>query len=51
MLYITADLPISPESMTATFANDTAVVAKNTDPAIASQHLQINLAAFKTGFK
>jgi hypothetical protein len=31
------DLPTSPESTTATFADDTAVLATNSDPAIASQ--------------
>jgi hypothetical protein len=36
----TADLPITPESTTATFADDTAVLATDSDPAIASQKLQ-----------
>jgi hypothetical protein len=31
------DLPTSPESITATFADDTAVLAMDSDPAIASQ--------------
>jgi hypothetical protein len=33
------DLPASSESTTATFANDTAVIATDSDPAIASQKL------------
>jgi hypothetical protein len=47
LLYLlyTADLPTSPESTSTTFADDTAVVATDSDPAIASQKLQINLAA------
>jgi hypothetical protein len=46
LLYLlyTADLPTSPESATATFANSTAVVAMDNDPAIASQKLQTDLA-------
>jgi hypothetical protein len=35
----------SPEFITATFADDTAVLATDSDPAIASQKLQTNLAA------
>jgi hypothetical protein len=35
LLYI-ADLPTAPESTTAIFADDTAVVATDSDPAIAS---------------
>jgi hypothetical protein len=47
LLYLlyTADLPTSPESTTATFAIDTAVVAMDSDPAIASHKLQTNLLA------
>jgi hypothetical protein len=44
LLYLlyTADLPTSPDS-TATFADDTAVVATDSDPATASQKLQTTL--------
>jgi hypothetical protein len=46
-----ADLPTSPASTTATFANDAAVVATDSDPAIASQKLQTDLLAIKNWFK
>jgi hypothetical protein len=39
----TADLPTSPVSITATFADDTAVIATDYDPATASQKLQASL--------
>jgi hypothetical protein len=53
LLYLlyTADLPTSPESTTATFANDTAVVAMDSDPAIASKKLQTDLLAIQDWFK
>jgi hypothetical protein len=47
LLYLlyTADLPTSPDSITATFANGIAVVATDCDPTIASQKLQVSLLA------
>jgi hypothetical protein len=50
MLY-TADLPTSPESTTATFADNTAVVAMDSDPAITPHKLQTNLLAIQNWFK
>jgi hypothetical protein len=50
LLYI-ADLPTSPDSTTATFANDTAVVSTDSDPTIASQKLQTNLLAIQNWLK
>jgi hypothetical protein len=49
-LLYTADLPTSPKSATTIFAEDTAVQAMDSDPAIASQKLQINLAALQKWF-
>jgi hypothetical protein len=46
-----AGLPTSPESTTATFANITAVVATDSDPAIASQKLLTDLLAIQNWFK
>jgi hypothetical protein len=53
LLYLlyTADLPTSPESTTATFADYSAVVAIDSDPAIASQKLQTDLFAIQNWFK
>jgi hypothetical protein len=53
LLYLlyTADLPTSPESTTATFADDNAVVAMDSDPVIASHKLQTNLLAIHNWFK
>jgi hypothetical protein len=53
LLYLiyTADLPTSPKSTTTNFVDNTAVVAMDSDPAIASQKLQMNLAAIKNWLK
>jgi hypothetical protein len=53
LLYLlyTEDLPTSLGSTTATFADDTAVVTMESDPAIASQKLQTDLLAIKNWFK
>jgi hypothetical protein len=53
LLYLlyTADLPTSPKSTTAIFADDTAVVAMDSDPAIASQKLQTDILAIQNWFK
>jgi hypothetical protein len=53
LLYLlyTADLPTSPESTTATFAGDAAVVATDSDPVIVLQKLQTNLLGIQTGLK
>jgi hypothetical protein len=49
LLYLlyTADLPISPQSTTATFADDTAIVAMDNDTVISSHKLQTNLLAIQ----
>jgi hypothetical protein len=49
LLYLlhTADIPTSPDTTTATFADDTAVLATDSDPAIASQKLQTGLPAIQ----
>jgi hypothetical protein len=53
LLYLlcTADLPTSPESITAAFSDHTAVLAMDSDPAIASHKLQTNLLAIQKWFK
>jgi hypothetical protein len=53
LLYLlyTADLTTSPESTTANFADDTAVVTMDSDTAIASQRLQTDLLAIQDWFK
>lgn len=39
----TADLPLSDETYTATFADDTVIMSKNNNPTIATQQLQNNM--------
>jgi hypothetical protein len=53
LLYLlySADLPTSPESTTATFADDTAVVVTDNDPAIASHKLQTSLVTIQHWLK
>jgi hypothetical protein len=46
-LLYTADLPTSPDSTIATFADDTAILATDPDPAIASQKLQTSRLAIQ----
>jgi hypothetical protein len=47
----TADLPTSQESNGATFADDTAVLATDSDPAVTSYNLKTNLASVQNGLK
>jgi hypothetical protein len=51
LLYLmcTADLQTSPTTPIATFADDTAVLATDSDPAVASQKLQTHLLAILSG--
>jgi hypothetical protein len=53
LLYLlyTADLPTSPNTTTATFVDDNAVLATDSDPAIASHKLQTGLLAIKKWLK
>jgi hypothetical protein len=53
LLYLlyTADLSTSPESAAAKFADDTAVLTTDSDPAIASHKLQTNLLVIQPWFR
>ena len=39
----TADLPVTDQTLTATYADDTAILASHTDPNMATRHLQLHL--------
>jgi hypothetical protein len=47
-LIYTEDIPTSPATTTASFADDTAILASDSDPAIASMKLQTHLNAVQT---
>jgi hypothetical protein len=47
----TADLPTSPTTTIVTFADDTAILATDSDPAVASQKLQTHLLAIQIWLK
>jgi histone H2A len=53
LLYLlyTADLPTSPGTLTATFAEDTSILTTDSDPVVASQHLQTDLLAIQNWLK
>jgi ribosomal protein L10 len=53
LLYVlyTADLPTLDGTLTATFADDTAILTTDSDPTVASQFLQNNLLAIQTWLK
>jgi hypothetical protein len=53
LLYVlyTADLPTSDGKLTATFADDTAILTTDSDPTVASQLLKTNLLAIRTWLK
>jgi hypothetical protein len=46
-----ANLPASQQSITVAFSDDAAVLATDSDPAIASQELQTNTATILYGLK
>jgi hypothetical protein len=47
-LLFTADILLSPETTSATFADNTAVIATDNDPGITSSKLQTNLLAIQS---
>jgi len=47
-LIFTADIPTRNETIIATFADDTAIMASNEDPLAASQSLQTHLTQLET---
>jgi hypothetical protein len=53
LLYLiyTADLPTSPGTLTATFADDTSILTTDSDPVVASQLLQAELIAIQNWLK
>jgi retron-type reverse transcriptase len=50
-LLYTADLPTSPGTLTATFADDTSLLNMDSDPVVTSQLLQTDLLAIKIWLK
>jgi hypothetical protein len=50
-LLYTADIPTSPGSLMATFADDTAITTSDSVPAVASQLLQTDLLAIQNWLK
>jgi hypothetical protein len=53
LLYLlyTADLPTSPGTLTATFADDTSILTTDNDPVVAPQLLQTDLLAIQNWLK
>jgi histone H2A len=53
LLYLlyTADLPTSPGTLTATFADDNSILTTDSDPVVASQLLQTDLLAIQNWLK
>jgi histone H2A len=53
LLYLlyTADLPTSPGTLSATFADDTSILTTDSDPVVASQLLQTDLITIQNWLK